>query len=171
MTWLTALPPLCLVFLFFLNLLPQRRRGLAIGAGLIGTGVFAVLQYKDECARVNFQEQLNRVVEQQKELVVQQNKLLEQQTVNLRHEDERQEQLAKDRRELPQQIAQQQKQAWDQAWSDFDKSFPTPSPEELARENERANAMGQYIEEEQKNQARPDATPSRDWFKYFRSLQ
>ena len=65
MTWLTALPPLCLVFLFFLNLLPHRHWGLAIIAGLIGTGVFAVLQIQDACARVNFQEQQSKLLAQQ----------------------------------------------------------------------------------------------------------
>lgn len=117
MSWSTALPPLCLVFFFFLNLIPVRHRKIAIIPGILGALVFAFFEIKTESARVNRDEEQNKLVEQQRELVEQQSKLLEQQRENLRHEDERQEQLLKDQRELPKQREQQFEDLLDKAFT------------------------------------------------------
>jgi ABC-type transport system involved in cytochrome bd biosynthesis fused ATPase/permease subunit len=124
MSWLSAVPQLCLVFLLFLNLIPGRHRKLAIIPGIIGVVIFAYFETKAESARVNREEEQNKLLEQQRELVQQQrelvqqqSKLLEQQRENLRHEDERQEQLAKYQRDLPKQQEQHLKELLDAAFA------------------------------------------------------
>jgi ABC-type transport system involved in cytochrome bd biosynthesis fused ATPase/permease subunit len=101
----------------FLNLIPGRHRKLTIIPGIIGVLIFAYFETKAESARVNREEEQNKLLEQQRELVQQQSKLLEQQRENLRHEDARQEQPAKYQRELPKQQEQHLKELLDAAFA------------------------------------------------------